>query len=155
MRETINAERDLIDAIKTANAYDMDNPIGPESKTIAKKVRASQGIVEGAVADLSVSVRKVQDGKGKEVGEIVFVQTATPAPDNPNQTNFNYTPVASVFEGVVLPEDGFVREEAIAVSGMVEGLKEAKRRGALRHLSPDLTSIQDPTTMLMILPTVK
>lgn len=154
MRETINAERDLIDAIKTANAYDMDNPIGAESKTIAKKVRASQGIVEGEVANLSVSVRKVHDEKGK-VGERVFVQTATPAPDNPNQTNFNYTPVASVLEGVVLPEDGFVREEAIAVSVMVKGLKEAKRIGALTHLSPDLTSIQDPTTMLMILPTVK
>ena len=155
MRKNIDVQKDLLDTIKTANAYNMDSPLGGESESIAEKVRAKRGIAEGEVANLAVSVGKVKDEKGNEAGERVWVQTATPAPENPNQTNFSYTPIARVFEGAVLPEDGFVNEEAMAVSGMVEGLKEAKRIGALTHLSPDLTSVQDPTTMLMMLPPVK
>jgi hypothetical protein len=43
----------------------------------------------------------------------------------------------------------------MVVSGMAEGLKETKRIGALTHLDPNLTSIQDPTTSLMLLPQVE
>ncbi len=155
MRENIDAQKSLLDTIKTANAYNMDNPLGGESESIVEKVRTRRGIGEGVVANLAVSVGKVKDEKGNGAGERVWVQTATPAPENPNQANFSYTPIARVFEGAVLPEDGFVSEEAMAVGGMVEGLKEAKRIGVLTHLSPDLTSVQDPTTMLMMLPPVK
>jgi hypothetical protein len=67
----------------------------------------------------------------------------------------SHTALASVFEGAVLPEDGFVNEEAMAVSGMTEELKKAITIGALTHLNPDLTSVQDPTTLLIMLPPVE
>jgi hypothetical protein len=154
LREIIDTQKSLLETIKTANAYELDTPRGGETESIAEKVRARQGLFPGEIADLSVSVGKVKDDEGNDAGERVWVQTAIPEPENPNKTNYKYTPIASVFEEAVLPEDGFVDEEAMAVSGMVEGLKEAKRIGVLTHLEPNLTKVQDPTTMLMMLPPV-
>jgi hypothetical protein len=152
LRGQIDAEKSLLDTIQTVNSYAMDEPLGDEYESIADKVRGKYSIEPGKAADLALSVGKVTDHNGNEVAERIWVQVATKDSKNPNQTNYYHTPAVTVFEGAVLPEDGFVTEEAMALSGMVEGLKEAKKIGALTHISPDFSRINDPSTMLMQLP---
>jgi hypothetical protein len=154
VKEDVNSQQSLLEAIKTANAYEMCKPRGEEIKNIAEKVRDSQGIPEGKVANLAVSVGQVTDDNGKRYGEErIWVQSEIHDTNNPNIRNYRYTPVASVFEGTVMPADGFVNEEALALAGMAEGLKEAGST-VLTRLSPTLTSIKDPTTAIMMLPSV-
>jgi hypothetical protein len=153
LKNDVDSEKSLLEAIKTANAYELSTPRGGEANSVAEKVRSRLGIGENEVADLAVSTFTIRDESGSGIGERLWVQSAT-AGSTPNSTSYKYIPVTEVFNGVVYPEDGFIYEEAVAISGMVEGLKIAKEKGALSRLNHLLTGIDDPTTAMMKLPRV-
>lgn len=133
------SQESLLEGIKFANALTMVDPIGQEDRSVADKVREILCIGDGCPADLMVTVGDVYDDHNQIIGEKVWVR-ADCLEDG--QEIAKFTPVAYEYEGLILPEDNFTAEEAMALSAMVRGLREARQNGQLPNLNYMLVEIE-------------
>jgi hypothetical protein len=150
--DEIEAQKSLLETMQTANALTMTEPLGEASESIADKVRTRMGIPPGQAANLAVSVGAVKDGEHKPMGERIWVRAEI---EEPTQRVIRQMPVARVFEGTILPEEGITSEEAVALNGMVVGLRVAKKLGILSRLDSSLSSINNPYAAMRALSPLK
>lgn len=95
-----------------------------------------------------------KNGEDGAVIEQIHIRFSTPglSKSGHNTTNFVYAPLVEVEGSALTVESEFTFAEAEAVIDMAAGLKQAKDLGVLPHLSPDLTSIDNPLTAMMAMP---